>query len=246
MNFLPENYLEEVFGDRGFRCFQLSSHDLELFRSVVAGHYRDNLLTRAGICEPSLLDAPISTYHLICEHLDHASLWVKKNRILPRSSIAELAKTDLFQFLDRTSGGLQITGEEGSGFPEVYWRLVRPHPHRDVGATHADAWFWELNPDFCMSERRYRVKIWVGLWSETGAGAFKYFPGRHLGSFDYESEKRGGRSRPLFDENACSITPSVLDSTPGSAIVFNDRLLHGGLVGGASTRVSLEFTFLVD
>ena len=34
---------------------------------------------------------------------------------------------------------------------------------------------------------------------------------------------------------------------PGTVIIFNDKLLHGGVVNeGSETRVSMEFTMFVD
>ena len=35
-------------------------------------------------------------------------------------------------------------------------------------------------------------------------------------------------------------------SDRGQCFIFNDKLMHGGLAGGKFTRVSLEFTILVE
>jgi hypothetical protein len=51
--------------------------------------------------------------------------------------------------------------------------------------------------------------------------------------------------KPQIDEDENSLDAIIFDSKPGDAIVFHDRLLHGGAVGGSSTRVSLEFTMFV-
>ena len=38
----------------------------------------------------------------------------------------------------------------------------------------------------------------------------------------------------------------IHNGVPGNAIIFHDRLIHGGKIGGELTRVSLEFTILVE
>ena len=34
------------------------------------------------------------------------------------------------------------------GWPNFYWRIVRPNKVNDVGPLHRDEWFWKLNPEF--------------------------------------------------------------------------------------------------
>ena len=37
----------------------------------------------------------------------------------------------------------------------------------------------------------------------------------------------------------------IFKSKIGQCLIFNDKLIHGGLAGGKKTRVSLEFTMMV-
>ena len=53
--------------------------------------------------------------------------------------------------------------------------------------------------------------------------------------------------KPIFDESNVETFMQKQNCTPGTVIVFNDKLLHGGVVNeGSETRVSMEFTMFVD
>jgi hypothetical protein len=240
------SFFEEVLGESGFKVLQLCPSDLALFRAVVENHYKTVLFEKSGIRGLEFLSTPMPRYHEISKDLDHAKIWTKQSRILPESAISDLAKSELFQLLEKVTGGLEISSEEGSGYPEIYWRLVRPRPFLDTGPMHADAWFWELDPNFDSSEHITRIKFWVGLWTEPSISGFKYVSGSHKTSFPYSSELRDGKKKPKFDHTDFDLEETHLESKAGTIIIFNDRLLHGGVPGNKYTRVSLEFTFFVS
>jgi len=54
-----------------------------------------------------------------------------------------------------------------------------------------------------------------------------------------------GWYRRSFDIPESDLDLRLFESEPGQAIVFHDRLLHGGAPGGTLTRVSMEFTMFV-
>ena len=61
-----------------------------------------------------------------------------------------------------------------------------------------------------------------------------------------KSYDNNGIDRNKLDNNNLKlITKNLIFSNSGEAIIFNDQLLHGGVVGKNETRVSLEFTMFV-
>ena len=148
--------------------------------------------------------------------------------------------------LEKEFGAFKISNEENIKAEEMYWRLVRPDVNSDVGPIHADAWFWELGHG-SISEDHTRVKLWVSIYSEPGENGLVVLPGSHKNKYKYESVYRDGIYKPniIMTDNIQN-NMSLYQGEPGSVIVFNDNLLHGGRAGGRHTRVSLEFTMLVS
>ena len=74
-------------------------------------------------------------------------------------------KTRFFQELNSQFKWFEITDEENIGFSEIYFRLCRPKPFKDVGPLHADAWFWELGHGEMpkVSFETQRVKFWFNV-----------------------------------------------------------------------------------
>ncbi len=241
-----EDKFRDVFLGNGYSTSSLSEADLQLFRSIIEKHYRNVLKDTGKVTDPALLEKPIFKYHEISEHVDHANLWGKHNRILNKEELAEFMKGQFFSDLSREVGEVLISDEEDVGYPEIYWRLVRPKPFHDVGPLHADTWFWDLGHGTTPPNHQ-RVKFWFSLWNEAGANGFRYVSNSHTKDYPYTSEVRNGFAKPVFDEHAHDLEISAFNSKPGDFIIFNDKLLHGGLVGGTNTRISFEFTlFLPD
>ena len=62
----------------------------------------------------------------------------------------------------------------------------------------------------------------------------------------WKGEERHGFLKPVLCMNSDEISPILVETIPGQAVIFNDQLLHGGALNkGKFTRVSLEFTLLV-
>ena len=138
-----------------------------------------------------------------------------------------------------------ITDEDGLGYPNFYWRFVRSGRSSDVGSVHADRWFWDIRNQQ-VPEGFERVKLWMPLKQNDDMPSLMIYPGSHLKNFDYEiSRSTDGRHRPVFSDRRIieSMVPAPVAS--GQAIVFNDRLLHGGRATDLC-RVSVELTMAVD
>ncbi len=186
----------------------------------------------------------INHYHELCHLLDHGSMWPKVRRILGPDAVAEIRQMSLIRVLEEEFGYFEISDEDNVGHEEIYWRLVRPNSPTDIGPLHADAWFWDLGhgttPPGCQ-----RVKVWIAIYCDPGQDGFRFVPGSHKREYPYHGEYKHGTAKPQIDISDDKLDIVIFNSQPGEAIVFHDRLLHGGVLGRANTRVSLEFTMFV-
>lgn len=245
-NILCNNVSELVNSEPGFFLGLHFQHDeLALIREHVKAQWIDVIKKHAPQHVAKFQESGIENYHLFSHLLDHRSIWEKNNRILPQNATNSIRKTSLFKSLEEIYGLLEITDEENVGREEFYWRLVRPNESSDMGPLHADAWFWELGHG-TMPENRERVKVWIALYCEPGLNGLRVVPHSHKKEWKYHGEYRDGFSKPQIDENEDQLKPELIYTKPGDAIVFHDRLLHGGAPNrGKYTRVSLEFTMLI-
>jgi hypothetical protein len=135
-----------------------------------------------------------------------------------------------------------ITDEENLGYSNLYWRCVRANASGDVGSIHADKWFWDLGHG-SIPKGYTRVKTWIPLLQEPGVCGLQILPRSHLENFDYDYKiGNDGKKRPqLINEAGIKHRMQSAGVDVGSAIIFNDRLLHGGISTG-SLRISIEWT----
>jgi len=210
---------------------------------------REQWLHRIAECAPNAVDKfasiEMDQYHEFAHLLDHGSVWPKSRRILGPAAVEEIRGMSLVHRLEEEFGRFEISDEDEVGHEEMYWRLVRPSNPADVGPLHADEWFWALGHGFTPPDK-VRVKVWMAIYCERGENGFRFVSGSHKTQWRYHGEFRHGIMKPCFDEDESAFDINIFESHPGQAIVFHDRLLHGGSVGGARTRVSLEFTMFVD
>jgi hypothetical protein len=236
---------EKIDGSAGFFTgIGFTVDELCLVRGLIKSQwlnciedYQTGLSKRFEIIE-------MDRYHELSYLLPHENIWTKEKRILRAPARDLIRKTTLIKALESEFGLFKISGEDGFEKEEIYWRLVRPNNTNDVGPIHADGWFWELGNWPTPAQHR-RLKVWISIYSEPGKNGFKYIEGSHKKKWKYRGEIRDGYLKPVFDECVSNLQTEFFHGTPGQAIIFNDNLLHGGVVGGSTTRVSLEFTMFV-
>ena len=233
--------LSDVFGENGYYFDKLSHQDLFKIREIVRTHY-DNVLSKLNRDE--FKEIEINRYHEFSHLIEHEKVWSKTSRILPLHLLEELMKCNLFENIKNELGEIFISDEDNIGRAEVYWRLVRPLPHNDVGPLHADGWFWDVE-DTYMPDTHLRVKFWISLYNETNKSGFRYIPKSHNENFAYSKEFRDYKYKPVFEMDEANLNIVTFNSNPGDLIVFHDRLIHGGKSGGSLTRVSIEFTLFI-
>jgi hypothetical protein len=194
-----------------------------------------------------LAEIDLSHYHRHAHCLDHAAAWPRHVRLFSNKAIAFIQSSSLIRQLEAAFGKAVITNEVEDEAPEVVWRLVRPNRSEDVGPIHADGWFWEINR-WTVPIGFRRVKIWTMVYGEPGRAGLSVVPGSHRdGPWPHGMERRHGLDKPVFDVSVLGDRrPVLLDTQPGTSVVFHDALLHGGAVtGGDQCRVSFEFTLFV-
>jgi hypothetical protein len=86
----------------------------------------------------------------------------KTNRLFAANA-SKILSHHVSEFLGLSGdSGFFITDEEGLGYPNLYWRFVRPGSSSDVGSVHADQWFWAIRNQ-STPEGFERVKLWLPL-----------------------------------------------------------------------------------
>jgi hypothetical protein len=237
-----------VFGDAGVTTrLAMSAAELAEFRGLITEHWLSRIAERypARLAQ-EFRAAGMENYHRLADRIDHKALWPKRARLLPPEAVARIRAMNFMRALAEEFGTFGISNEEKVYPEEIYWRIVRPQMKSDVGPLHADAWFWALGHGN-MPPDTVRIKVWIPFYSELGMNGLKVLPGSHRQNWPYHGEMRDGSLKPQGDFDEQNVPMELLVIDPGTLVVFNDRLLHGGAVNaGSTTRVSAEFTMLVQ
>lgn len=231
-------------GELGYTKLSFSPTDQEVLRSLIRAQWLERIREIAPEQSARFEALPIDRYHELAKLIDHKAAWPKLKRILEQPAVDKIRELPTFRRLEQEFGSFVISDEESLGRENMYWRLVRPDSLSDVGPMHADQWFWALGHGVAPDDIQ-RVKVWIGIYCEKGQSGFRLVPGSHRRDWPYHGENRDGFVKPVIDISDGELDIHMFDGEPGDAIVFNDRMLHGGAVGGSRTRVSLEFTMFV-
>jgi hypothetical protein len=239
------NIKQMLEGPEGFNTgVRFASDELAMVRGLIKTQWLQRI-EESGAGRAKVFEGmDMNHYHEQCQMLDHKNMWPKSKRILGPDAVKAIRQTSLIKTLEAEFGLFEISGEDGIEKEEVYWRLVRPNGVADVGPLHADEWFWALGHGKTPPGHQ-RVKVWISIFSESGQNGFKYVAGSHKKTWRYHGVHKDGFIKPQIDEDEASLGAEIFKSQPGQAIVFHDKLLHGGAPGGSTTRVSLEFTMFV-
>ena len=230
-----------VFGENGFSLIKISDSDLGALEGLISQQFHERIVSLYPSLSGEFESLPVDSYHEKAHLIDHRKSWPKLSRILPKSSIEKVRALNFIKMLEDEVGTFQISDEEDLGFENIYWRLVRPDSFSDVGPLHADEWFWALGHGGTPPNVQ-RIKVWIAIYCERGKGGFRFLRGSHLKDWPYRGVMRDSIMKPEVDFSESGLDLEIFQSSPGEGIVFNDKLLHGGIVGGCKTRVSLEFT----
>ena len=236
---------EKLEGPKGFCTdVRFTPDELSMVRGLIKAQWLQRIEESGAGRSKVFEDLEMNRYHEQCQMLDHKNMWPKSKRILGADAVEAIRQTSLIKTLEAEFGPFAVSGEDGIEKEEMYWRLVRPDGVTDVGPLHADQWFWALGHGTTPLDHQ-RVKVWISIYSELGQNGFKFVAGSHKKEWRYHGVVKDGFVKPQIDEDESALGAEIFMSQPGQAIVFHDRLLHGGEPGGTTTRVSLEFTMFV-
>ena len=237
--------LDQVDGSAGFYIgLSFDEFELKMIRESVRAAWLENIHKVSPTNLHVFQAIEMTDYHTKAHLLDHENVWPKKSRILDSKFVSQLRQTSLFRRIEEEFGEVVISGEDGIRPEEVYWRLVRPDSPKDVGPLHADEWFWRLG-NWHTPEGYRRLKIWISIFSEKGKNGFKYVAGSHKREWNFGGEIKSGLLKPVIQEKEEDLGAVFFEASSGDAIIFHDKLLHGGSIGGEKTRVSMEWTMFV-
>jgi hypothetical protein len=245
---------KQVFGDLGYSAdMKLTASELEVFRRLINDHW----LTVIDAAHPELTKHAqadgIDNYHQISDRMDHNKLWSKRNRVLPQSSVDQIKSLPFITQLKKEFGEFSISDiydtQQHHGKEEIYWRLVRPNKPSDIGSLHRDCWFHDsFNNGYGMFlEGTITIKVWIPIFCEPGKSGLALVAGSHLREWNYHLEMTNGVAKPILDEDLSTIDAKLIPTEPGNMLIFNENVLHGGVVNrGEKTRVSAEITMVMS
>lgn len=238
--------LAEIDGTPGYVIMQMPSDDLTALQKLIFDSYLSRILALYPSLSSQFYAAGMDRYHMNADKVDHRELWPKRARVLGPYAVENIKSLSFFQLLIKMLNIQSITGEDGSGWQEMYWRVVRPGS-KDVGDFHADKWFWDFGHGKISPGMR-RLKIWIAIETLPGKSGLRVIPNSHLRTdWKYHGEKdHTGVTKPKFDEDIDLLDIVNLPTKPGEFIVFHDELIHSGMPNQSDlTRFSIEATLLV-
>lgn len=241
-----DEILNCVDGSEGYFLGKMTDNDLNTLIGLIREQYLARILCHAPQHSSMFYQQPISQYHQYSHLLDHQQLWPKRARILGPLAVSKIKQLTFYRYLTNELGETLISGEDGSGWEEIYWRIVRPGVS-DIGGLHADKWFWELGHGE-MPRGLRRIKIWIAIVTVAGLSGLRLIPGSHLKhDWNYHGEVDStGKQKPKFEEKAEDLDIVNIPTSAGDYIVFHDGLIHAGMENKSIlTRVSLEATLFI-
>jgi hypothetical protein len=236
--------LDSEFAEAGFVCLPpVSSAELTALRDLIKDKYH-------RVLQPTLVNVPvemhathITRYHEISNYFDHSAVWDKSARLFSAEEVQIFIEDFSFlRSLEDLLGVVEIADIEKIGYPEIYWRIVRPGV-ADVAPAHKDSWFWSVTNNLSVEAQRGLAKIWIPIWSEPNVSGLAVSPGSHKIEIPFGAELRHGRLKPTVDPaDLNQIDFKLLRVLDGGMILFDRELLHRGFGSDSRlTRISLEF-----
>ena len=229
---------------------KISDGELNQFKKFINAQWYERIeqINPEVASEIKKKDIKIDNYHKISSSLKHEKIWSKSNRILPLNFVNWFKNSKFARSLESRYGEYIISDEDNLGWPNIYWRLVRPGFSEDVGPLHRDSWFWQLNDKFPKPVYSFsRLKVWIPIFTEKGSNGLLVEPFSHnRKDIEWHGELRHGIKKPTLIPAIVKLNPILLNTEVGDSVVFNDNLIHGGAINkGLKCRVSVEFTMLI-
>ncbi|MGJ8692768.1 MAG: phytanoyl-CoA dioxygenase family protein [Thalassotalea sp.] len=244
---ITELSLKNIDNPQGYVVAAMSPAELLTIRKLIKEQYLARLLMLAPNEVKHFYQTEMANYHQLDHLIDHQKMWPKTTRVLGPNAFDTITELPFFKTLKQQLNIKAVATEEGCGWQEMYWRIVRPG-NSDIGDFHADRWFWDLGHGD-MPEGMRRLKIWLAVDVVQGQSGLCVLPGSHLKhDWQYHGEvDHTGIAKPKFDEDLAKLTIFNVPTQSGDFIIFHDDLIHRGMVNNSQqTRISLEATLLIE
>ena len=240
--------VKEIDNNLGYSIKKVFEKDEFDFVYSLIEHKWKDVLARSGLVTELDIFEKIIDYHRHIDDSIHQKLWSKRARMLTKDEVEKILSLNASGILKDFLGEFTITDEENINYPNMYWRIVRPWKEKDVGPVHRDEWFWLLNKSYKIPEHKRRIKVWIPLATEEGKSGLLVEKKSHKRlDIEWKGEKRHGIMKPTLITDEGQLNLSLAEAGLGDAIIFHDKLLHGGKLNtGIKTRVSLEFTVCIS
>ena len=229
----------------------ITERDIKVIQSAILESYNKNIASFFNSTDSRIVDSfsKLAEYHESeLGTTYHSKAWPKLSRIVSKDnahSIREIFRDHLsLYFRDFT-----ISDEEELGYPNIYWRLVRPNKEEDVGDIHKDKWFWDINTNQVMPVgKTKRYKIWIPLISDTLKNTLEFVSFSQLNpNIRWAKKKKNNQEKPILIDRHYIEEVECSNCRNNFPILFHDEILHRGPVyRGKSSRVSIEFTLCVS
>lgn len=232
----------------GYTTLTLEKSEHELICLMV----RDCFLLRIQYDQPDLLkefySIDLADYHNYSHLIDHANMWQNQVRIFPSLFVENMRELPFFKTLQQTFGEMPLATFSCGCQEEVWYRLVRPNQKNDVGALHADEWFWTCNNVSALKGYK-RAKVWIALNMPDPSIGLHVVPNSHKREWNYTTSCNANlkatttQIKPAFNDSIDGYELICPIRKEGELILFHDKLLHQGMPNMSDeTRLSLEFT----
>ncbi len=242
--------ISELDNGEGYKIFQfLTDKDFANMKNIIHTQLIETL--KNNIKNKTIINRVYKTrlenYHQLSNLIDHSKFWNKKKRILKVNDVEKVQQMDFFKKLKNLFGDFFVADEEQLGYPNYYWRLVRPNEKNDIGPLHRDEWFWILNPNWLPKKGLFkRFKVWIPIVTEVGLNGLLIEKSSQLREdIQWVGEFRDEIQKPKLLTKSENLNAELVNINLKELIIFDDKLLHGGALNkGSLTRVNLEFTIL--
>ena len=213
---------------------------LGLFKEEVENMVRRRLLdNEISINENFQLE----DYHNFVTDELHSRIWGKKNRTFSPEFLKSYEVDRWFNGILACVKKKNVLDIEGIGYPEVYFRLVRPCHGDDTFGAHGDGVFYTMANNIPEHTWSKWLKVWFPITFEPLANTLGFYPEsmRIIPKFAYKVYS--DKPRPVLVDSIEKFGQMKLPvQKVGEVAIFSPHLLHQAFNSGAKrSRVSIEF-----
>ena len=199
-------------------------------------------LSKIGILWPKGLR--LYDYHKVVDADLHGQLWPKKERIFSEQFLKSEMINDWLRRIKKLANKREILDIEGIGYPEIYFRLVRPNESEDISGIHTDGAFYSITNKLSESKWERWLKVWVPLYFEPEHNTLAFARGSNKEKYRFDIKNDLDKKRPLFakinHEKSLNWVKPINEI--GEIVLFSPRTLHCAYNKSSNlTRISFEF-----